>query len=999
MKKILSLIVLLVTIFPYFSKAQYITIPDPALRANIVMYHPSCVNATHQLDTTCAEILNATYFAIGEPVNDWQGFQYFRNLVTLMITDDMSSFPVIPSTVKYLTITSNTMTDANIPAFPAGLTWLDIQSNTLNHLPALPPLLTHLRCFGTNITTLPTLPSGLTYLDVSWNYLDSLPYPLPAGIDTLDCSMNSMHYAFQGLPAGLKYLNCFNSGFISSLGPSFPSTLKYINCSNSELLTSLPALPPQLEYFEANNCGFTSLPALPATLREMYVFNNHMTSLPALPSSLLKLDCHGNQLTSLPVLPASLQWLLCHENQLTSLPALPASLQSLSCNNNQLTSLPTLPPLYALDCSFNQLTSLPALLNLYNGLYCNNNLLTSLPDLPNTITTIYCDNNQLTSLPTLPHSLTELICHSNNLNCLPFLPYGLQYVYMDNAIMCVPNKPTNCYFQTFQSFAVVPVCDPTNNVNHCQVFPTMTGYVYNDNNNNNIKDPGEPTRANIRLVLSDGTITFTDDDGLYKLWADTLGTFTLDCNSAIYFSPSPAHYTYNFSTYDTLQANNFGMQATATVDSLTIYVSPLEWAARPGFSYPFRVWYENAGTTSLNPDIVLNYDNTRLIYDSSSNAAVNNTGTALQLTEPMVPGARNNFIAYFRIKPTAVLGDTIFTNAHATANGIGSYDSIFAQVRGSYDPNEKLATPRMSRADVVAGKYIDYTIGFQNTGTDTAFNVVVTDTLNNGLLDINSLKIISSSHNCRITQIGKIIYFEFNNIMLPDSNVNEMKSHGFVRFRLRPRSFVSNGTDIGNKASIYFDYNLPVITNTAITQIMNPTSPVPLTLISFDVIRQTKNTANAYWNTVNEINVNGFDIEMSLDGRNYTRIASQHAKGGSYNSYSSIVAIPGNDIIYFRLKMMDADGRAVYSKVVTLKNNGTNDAFGFAQNPVNDLLTISIQDEKLKNTTARIIDLQGKLMKTVLLQHEVVSVDVSDLASGTYILQTIKGSSKFVVKH
>ena len=49
---------------------------------------------------------------------------------------------------------------------------------------------------------------------------------------------------------------------------------------------------------------------------------------------------------------------------------------------------------------------------------------------------------------------------------------------------------------------------------------------------------------------------------------------------------------------------------------------------------------------------------------------------------------------------------------------------------------------------------------------------------------------------------------------------------------------------------------------------------------------------------------------MSLDGRNYSGIASQNAKGGSYNTYAVTITVPANDIIYFRLKMTDADGRA-----------------------------------------------------------------------------------------
>lgn len=812
-----------------------------------------------------------------------------------------------------------------------------------------------------------------------------------------------MPYAFPGLPSGLKYFDCSNCGYISSLGPLLPSTLKYLDCSINETLGGIPALPSQLEYLDASNCTvLSSLPALPASLRTLILYNDQLTSLPALPPGLRKLDCNTNQLTSLPVLSDSLRWLNCFFNQLAIIPTLPAMLNTFTCNDNQLTSLPVFPStLHGIDCSNNQLTALPTLPSPFYGLYCQNNQLTSLPTLPEPMIELICNNNHIASLPELPVGLRRLTADHNNFTCLPFLPRDLDYISFDNTINCVPNIPNDhCYIDNQSTFVILyPLCDPTNNVNHCQVFPTMKGVVYNDNNNNNVRDLGEPARANIRLVLSDGTITFTNDDGQYSLWADTLGTFTVDCNSAIYHWPSPAHYTYTFNSYDTLVLNNFAMQATATVDSLTIFASPINWAARPGFDYPFLINYENSGTTSLTPGIVLNYDNTRLVYDSCSNVSVTTSGSSLHLTEPMVAGQRNAFIAYFHVKPTAVLGDTIFTNAHATANTIDAYDSINVRIRGAVDPNEKLATPQMSRADIVAGKYIDYTIGFQNTGTDTAFNIVITDTLDNTLLDLSSLKIISSSHKCTVTQVGKIIYFEFNNIMLPDSNINEMKSHGFVRFKMGPRSFVGNGTAISNKAAIYFDYNSAVITNTAITQIMNPSGPLPLKLVSFNVVKQTKTTANVYWNTMNELNVQGFIIETSLDGRNYTGIASQQAKGGSNNFYAMPVSIPDNSVIYFRLKMKDIDGIITYSNVVILKNSKTNDAFSFQQNPAKDILTISLQDETLLNTSARIVNMQGNIVREIILKDAVVNINIRNLASGMYILQTIKGSSRFVVRH
>jgi uncharacterized repeat protein (TIGR01451 family) len=141
---------------------------------------------------------------------------------------------------------------------------------------------------------------------------------------------------------------------------------------------------------------------------------------------------------------------------------------------------------------------------------------------------------------------------------------------------------------------------------------------------------------------------------------------------------------------------------------------------------------------------------------------------------------------------------------------------------GSFDPNDKQGRETITPAQVANGDFLEYTIRFQNTGTDTAFTVVVADTLANAL-QAKTLKIVSASHNMRVNSQDSIVYFEFLNILLPDSNANEPLSHGFVRFQIKPQTNLMLGQTIQNKAAIYFDYNAPVITNTVTTTVANVT--------------------------------------------------------------------------------------------------------------------------------------------------------------------------------
>lgn len=134
---------------------------------------------------------------------------------------------------------------------------------------------------------------------------------------------------------------------------------------------------------------------------------------------------------------------------------------------------------------------------------------------------------------------------------------------------------------------------------------------------------------------------------------------------------------------------------------------------------------------------------------------------------------------------------------------------------GSYDPNDKQGLPTGYGAQqyIKPGVDIEYLIRFQNTGTDTAFTVVIRDTLS-AWLDPGSVVPGASSHPYRFDYYGDgFLKFVFDPIALPDSNVNVAGSQGFVSFRVKQMPDVPLQTDIYNRAAIYFDFNEPVITN------------------------------------------------------------------------------------------------------------------------------------------------------------------------------------------
>ncbi len=760
----------------------------------------------------------------------------------------------------------------------------------------------------------------------------------------------------------LRYLTT-RYNLLNGVVPQLPNTLWEINFSNNPFITGFQKLPDSLIFFSCNYSNFSVLPDLPKSIQEIYLYYNKLNTLPVLPDKLKFLFCTNGLISSIPNIPSTLKDFYAENNKLTFLPKLPDSLEWLEVSYNNLTQLPKLPlSLVAVRCTNNQLTELPELKNLSN--------------------------------------LTYISCQNNNIHCLPLLPESgnLNYIRVDsNKIKCISKElvyPTNIR-DSNDIVLDIPVCNPTNNINHCQSFPIIQSFVYTDQNSNNKFDISEYSRHNIKFTLSNNNYSYTNTQGTSYINADSLGTYTITPNIPNFYNVVPASYTHNFTTYDTLVIDTFALQPNVIKDSIAIKLTPTNWAARPGCSYPYWMQYENVGTTILStPTIHFNYDSSLLIYDSSSVNGVANNGNNLSLNiGNIVPGQAGYFAAYFTVKTTASLGSTVTSVASINTNSVNATDTATTIVRSSYDPNDKQATPNLSVAQVADNNHwIDYTIRFQNTGTDTAFNVVIADTLSS-LVQWDQLQFTGSSHLCRTTVKGNVVFFEFIDIYLPDSNTNKTGSNGFVSFGVKPLTTLTNGTLVPNTASNYFDYNSPIVTNTAHTLIG---STLPLALTSFNAIpKEKENKVLVYWNTANEINTSFFLIEQSTDGRTFKPIVEIAAKGSGNNSY--FYSIAKNNIVYLRLKMVDKNGTYTYSNIIKLAEDKST-GFDIVNNPAKNTLNIRVYSSLLTHTTATIVTAQGKIVKTFILNQNLQTIDIAALQAGNYFLQTILGTKKFVVE-
>ncbi len=147
-------------------------------------------------------------------------------------------------------------------------------------------------------------------------------------------------------------------------------------------------------------------------------------------------------------------------------------------------------------------------------------------------------------------------------------------------------------------------------------------------------------------------------------------------------------------------------------------------------------------------------------------------------------------------------------------------------ITGSYDPNDiQVNRSFLYDYELASPPNLEDLIRFQNTGNDTAFYVEIKNPVS-AMLDVSTFEMLDVSHSCNpvFNHQDSILHFVFHNILLPDSNINEPASHGFVRYRVKPYSNLVVGDSILNTAGIIFDLNTPVITNTAVTEVILPVS-------------------------------------------------------------------------------------------------------------------------------------------------------------------------------
>jgi hypothetical protein len=673
--------------------------------------------------------------------------------------------------------------------------------------------------------------------------------------------------------------------FSSAEGIQYFSNLKKLTIKSNSQLTSLDLSALfQLEFLD--------------TYLDINLSNLNVSGL----TQLKTLNCQANALTQFAV------------NDLVAL-------ETLNCSSNKLVnfSISGLPNLTSIECSgLSNGTPAPRILNLSNlqaliSLRCNASALNelNLSGVDN-LATLDCRFNNFTTLDFSMLYNVETIQAQNN--------YLLEYLFVKNgrteSVDFGSNQPstnvmkyvcadeeqlqnirysinlngyTNCRSSSYCTFT------PGGNS-----YNTITGSNRYDLNNNGC-DAADNPYSNFKLNLTkadESSIYIADVSGNYNFYPqDGAYTLTPIIEHPDYFNVNPAAVTINFPQQSSPLDQNFCVSPNGIRNDLEVEAFCLT-NARPGFDTKCRIIYHNKGNQVQSGTLNFDYDDTVLDFITANPVpAGQNAGNlnwnflslqpfetrmvelTLNLNSPLeTPPVNAGFVLDYAATVASLATD------ETPENNIFEFEN---RVVNSFDPNDKTCLEGDTITPAMVGKYVHYMIRFENTGTANAENIVVKDMIDIDKFDVSSLVPLSGSHPfvTRITETNKV-EFIFENIQLPFDNAS---NDGYLVFKIKTKPNLVLGNTFSNSASIYFDYNFPIITNnytTTVAVLSNQDfefsahfviSPNP----AKDVLNiQTKTGIEVY--SISIYNMLGQLVQVIPGAKDVSNIDVSSLKSGSY---------------------------------------------------------------------------------------------------------------------
>lgn len=430
-----------------------------------------------------------------------------------------------------------------------------------------------------------------------------------------------------------------------------------------------------------------------------------------------------------------------------------------------------------------------------------------------------------------------------------------------------------------------------------------------DANTNGTQDVGEqnfPLGQFQYEMNNNGTVhNIISPTGIYNIY-DLSSTNTYDVSFSVN-STYASMYDVNPSSYSNISVvigggmitYNFPVTVVQPYNDLSVTIVPLS-APRPGFVYTNRIVYANLGNQNIaSGTLTYTKDNTVSIT-SISQAGTTTTTDGFTYNFTNLNAFETRTIDVNMLVPpvpTVNAGDYLTSTASIEpltddVDPENNFSSNSQLVINAYDPNDKMEAhgDRIVHSSFTPNDYLYYTIRFENTGTANAINVRVNDILD-AKLDENSLQMLSSSHSYVLDRVDNNVTWKFDNIQLPVSIANTNVGKGYIAFKIKPKAGYAVGDIIPNTASIFFDFNPPIITNTFTTEFYEPLANPSFDATSFtvhpnpssEIVFVNLNTSSESISKVQIMDVMGKIVLSSLEvNSNQASINIENVSSGIY---------------------------------------------------------------------------------------------------------------------
>ncbi len=179
--------------------------------------------------------------------------------------------------------------------------------------------------------------------------------------------------------------------------------------------------------------------------------------------------------------------------------------------------------------------------------------------------------------------------------------------------------------------------------------------------------------------------------------------------------------------------------------------------------------------------------------------------------------------------------------------------------------------------------------------------------------------------------------------------------------------------------------------------------PLPVSLTSFTAKAQ-KEGVQLNWTTAAEKDNDYFQIERSMDGRNFSAIGQVKGNGNSNVrvEYSFLDGKAPVGTAYYRLKQVDYDGKFEYSKTVAVQTKASSAAqvtVNAYPNPTPDEVNLDLTQVTSSEVKVAVFALNGRLVKTLTLTGgKLQRLDLTDVAVGTYLVKVAGDNIETVIR-